>query len=319
MKAIVLKEEGLQLSDYILPIISDDQAEVKIKFAALNHRDVWITKGQYAGIRFPVVLGSDGAGMSNGKKVVINPSINWYSDPIGQPSHYEIVGMPKDGTMRQVGNFNKKLLHTYPEHLEMQEAAAIPLAGLTAYRVAMKRCGVQKGDKVLVTGIGGGVALFAAQFALAAKADVWVSSGDDDKIEKAIALGMQGGENYKNIDWHKNLQQKSGGFDVIIDSAGGDGFSYLMDIANAGARIGIYGGTVGKINNISPQKIFWKQLNIFGSTMGNHQEFTEMLNFISTHKIKPVIDSIYKLEDFQEAFNKMSSGKQFGKILIEMN
>lgn len=146
----------------------------------------------------------------------------------------------------------------------------------------------------MVTGIGGGVALFAAQFALAAKADVWVSSGDDDKIEKAIALGMQGGENYKNIDWHKNLQQKSGGFDVIIDSAGGDGFSYLMDIANAGARIGIYGGTVGKINNISPQKIFWKQLNIFGSTMGNHQEFTEMLNFISTHKIKPVIDSIYK-------------------------
>lgn len=139
MKAIVLKEEGLQLSDYILPIISDDQAEVKIKFAALNHRDVWITKGQYAGIRFPVVLGSDGAGMSNGKKVVINPSINWYSDPIGQPSHYEIVGMPKDGTMRQVGNFNKKLLHTYPEHLEMQEAAAIPLAGLTAYQCSNKK------------------------------------------------------------------------------------------------------------------------------------------------------------------------------------
>ena len=90
-------------------------------------------------------------------------------------------------------------------------------------------------------------------------------------------------------------------------------------MARSGTAQAIYGGTVGKINNISPQKIFWKQLNIFGSTMGNHQEFTEMLNFISTHKIKPVIDSIYKLEDFQEAFNKMASGKQFGKILIEMN
>lgn len=318
MKAVILKEKGLVLEDYELPFLGKEQEKVDLEYASLNHRDVWITKGQYAGIRYPVVLASDGSGYLNGQAVIVNPSINWYQDPIGQPKDYEIIGLPKDGTLRQNGNFNKNLIHPVPGHLTMTEAAALPLAGLTAYRVLFSRCRLNQNDKVLITGIGGGVAIFAAQFAIAAGAEVWVTSGDDEKISKSIAFGVKGGVNYKTENWHKQLNHAAGGFDVIIDGAGGDGFSNLLSIANAGARIGMYGGTTGKVNNISPQIIFWKQLNIMGSTMGNHEEFAQMLNFVSAHKIKPIIHSVFSLEEYQKAFDLMASGKQFGKIVIKL-
>ncbi len=316
MKAIVLRESGLNLEDYILPFIGREQERVDLAFASLNHRDVWITKGQYAGIRYPVVLGSDGSGYVDGKPVLLNPSVNWISDRLGQPKDYEIIGLPKDGTLRQTGVFNKNLIHPLPDHLSMEEASAVPLAGLTAYRVLFSRCHTKSSDKVLINGIGGGVAMFAAQFALAAGAEVWVTSSDDEKIQKAVDFGIRGGVNYKNESWHKQLNQLAGGFDVIIDGAGGEGFANLLSLANAGARIGIYGGTAGKITNLSSQIIFWKQLNILGSTMGNHTEFDEMLKFVTNHKIHPIIETVFRFDEYQKAFDLMASGKQFGKIVI---
>lgn len=318
MKSIVLNETGLSIQDCELPFVGVDQSKVEISCASLNHRDLWITKGQYAGIKYPIILGSDASGYLNDQKVLINPSTNWFNDPIGQPKDYEIIGLPRDGTLRQEGIFNNNLIHSIPEHLTMEEASALPLAGLTAYRVLISRCKVKSGDKVLVTGIGGGVALFAAQFAIALGAEVWVTSGDDSKIQKSLELGVKGGINYKIENWHKQLNLQAGGFDVIIDGAGGQGFSHLLSLANAGANIGIYGGTTGKIEGLSPQILFWKQLNIHGSTMGNHTEFSQMLKLVSDFKIRPVIDSIYHLNDFQKAFDRMDSGKQFGKIIISL-
>jgi NADPH:quinone reductase-like Zn-dependent oxidoreductase len=203
-----------------------------------------------------------------------------------------------------------------PAHLSFEEAAALPLAGLTAYRALFSRAQLQAGEKVLISGIGGGVALFACQFAIAAGAEVYVTSSAQEKIDKAIRMGAKGGANYTEEKWAKPFGKAVGGFDVIIDSAAGDGFGNLVKLCNPGARIVIYGGTRGPWNGVSPQIVFWKQLNIMGSTMGSSEEFQAMIDFVSRHKIIPIIDGIYPIEKAAEAFDRMNQGLQFGKIVL---
>ena len=169
---------------------------------------------------------------------------------------------------------------------------------------------------MLISGVGGGVALFALQFAVAAGAEVYVTSSSDEKISRAIALGAKGSANYTTENWHKTFVKTHGEVDIIIDSAGGNGFAKFLDIAAAGGRIVFYGGGQGLINNLSPQKIFWKQLSILGSTMGSDNEFTAMLKFVETHQIKPIIDSQFSIEQGRQAFDRMANGAQFGKIVI---
>ena len=317
MKSLILEENGLKIKNVPLSNILGTKL-INFSYASINHRDLWITKGQYSGIKFPVVLGSDGAGICEGKEVLLNPSVNWVDDNKAQPKQYEIIGLPNDGSFREAGYFSPDLIHSKPEHLSLAEASALPLAGLTAYRVLISRCQLKKQDKVLVTGIGGGVALFAAQFAMAMGCEVWVSSGDNEKLHKAKQLGISGGVNYKTEEWNKKLLAEAGNFDVVIDSAGGAQFALLASLCNPGARLGIYGGTLGKLQDLSQQVIFWKQLSIFGSTMGNHKEFAEMLDFVTLHKIIPVIDSIYPIEEFKSAFERMEKAIQFGKIVLQI-
>jgi NADPH:quinone reductase-like Zn-dependent oxidoreductase len=137
---------------------------------------------------------------------------------------------------------------------------------------------------VLISGIGGGVALFALQFAVAAGCEVWVTSSSEQKIEKAVALGAKGGALYTADGWAKDFNKKTGGFDVIIDSAAGSGFADLVKLCKAGARICFYGGTRGAISGVSPQIVFYKQISIFGSTMGSDKEFLDMVTFVSDKK-----------------------------------
>lgn len=317
MKSLILEETGLTIKDVPLSDIFGAKL-INFNYASINHRDLWITNGQYSGIKYPVVLGSDGAGSCDGKEVLLNPSVNWVDNYLNQPKQYEIIGLPNDGTFREAGYFNQELIHLKPDHLSLAEASALPLAGLTAYRVLISRCQLKKEDKVLVTGIGGGVALFAAQFALALGCEVWVTSGDDEKLHKAKQLGIKGGVNYRTEDWNKKLLAEAGNFDVVIDSAGGAQFALLAALCNPGARLGIYGGTLGKIQDLSPQVIFWKQLSIFGSTMGNHKEFADMLEFVTLYKIIPVVDSVFPIEEFKSAFERMEKGIQFGKIVLQI-
>ena len=157
---------------------------------------------------------------------------------------------------------------------------------------------------------------------VAAGAEVWVTSGSDEKIEKAIALGAKGGVNYKDPNWTKNLlsaagADRSGYFDVIIDSAGGPSFAKLIDVATIGARICFFGGTTGNITDIVPAKVFFKHLSIFGSTMGSDKDFAAMVAFVNQHQIKPVIDEIFPLEEAETALRRMDAGSQFGKIVLK--
>lgn len=316
MKALVIEKIGspVKLSEVSAPKERKGHSIVKLKASALNHRDVWITKGMYPGIKEGAILGSDGVGELGGKDVIINPGLKWGSNQAVQSDDFEVLGMPMDGTFAEYISIPNEYIYEKPNHLSLEEAAALPLAGVTAYRVLVSRCQVKPTDKVLVTGTGGGVALFAVQFAVALGCDVYVTSGSDEKIEKAVALGAKGGFNYKNPTWYKEVETN---FDVIIDSAGGEGFQHLIKICNPGARIGFYGASLGKYQNLNPQLLFWRQISILGSTMGSDQDFKEMLSLVSDHKIQPVVDRVYSLEEGILAFERMEKGSQFGKIVLK--
>ncbi len=336
MKAAVLQNlhEKLQIQDTLRPTANENEVVVQLKSAALNHRDVWIQQGLYPNIVTPLIMGSDGAGIVAevgtgvdknllSKEVIINPSHDWGENEAFYGAEHNILGMPKNGTFAEFVKVEAKYVHKKPSHLNFEQAAALPLAGLTAFRALFTRCKLSAKDKVLITGIGGGVALFALQFALAAGAEVWVTSGSDEKIAQAVAMGAKGGVNYKNPTWFRDLLIKAKGpkigfFNVIIDSAGGKGFARLIDIAAPGANICFYGGGTGNITDIVPAKVFFKQLNILGTTMGTEKEFAAMVQFVADHKVIPIVDLVLPLSEANQALKHMEEGKQFGKIVLSI-
>ncbi|MCA9996202.1 MAG: zinc-binding dehydrogenase [Anaerolineales bacterium] len=320
MKAVVFTGVGepLAYQEMPAPQPADHHIIVTLKAAALNHRDNWMTKGKYPGLRPNIIVGSDGAGTVGDRAVILNPSLNWGDSERFQAADYQILGMPSHGTLAEQIAVQPQQLVDKPAHLSFEQAAALPLAGLTAYRALFSRCQLQPGERVLISGVGGGVALFACQFAIAAGAEVFVTSSSAAKIEAAIALGAAGGANYREEGWHKKLGKETGGFDVVIDGAGGDGFAQLVALCRPGGRIGIYGGTRGMLSNISPQQLFFRQLSIHGSTMGSDKEFAEMVAFVNQHQLVPVVDAVFPLADVNEAIARMDRGEQFGKIVLRI-
>jgi NADPH:quinone reductase-like Zn-dependent oxidoreductase len=192
----------------------------------------------------------------------------------------------------------------------------VPLAGLTAYRALLSKARLRAKEKVLITGIGGGAALWVLQYAVAYQARVYVTSGSDEKINMAKNLGALGGFNYKNPDWVEQAKKEAAGFDIIIDCAGGPNFNQYIDLAMPGGRIVNFGRTAGMIGEINTRMLYWKQISIFGTTMGTRDEFLSMIDFIESRNLKPVIDKTFPLENINEAFQHMKNKNQFGKILI---
>ena len=330
MKALVLhgKNESFSYEDVADPAPGAGDLVVQIKAAALNHRDLWIQKGLYAGLKFPIVLGSDGFGTVLtvgegvdralvGSAVIINPGLQWGERPEAQDAKFKILGLPDDGTLAERVKVPASAVVAAPKQLTPEQAAALPLAGLTAFRTLFTRSKLCAGERVLVTGIGGGVALFALQFAVAAGAHVWVTSGSDEKIARAVGLGAGGGANYKKSDWVEALKSLvPAGFDVIIDSAGGPGFSKLVDLAAPGGRIAFFGATLGNPPDVDLRRIFWKQVSLLGSTMGSPAEFSDMVAIVEKHNIVPLADKVFPLEDGNAAFAAMDQAEQFGKIVL---
>lgn len=306
-----------------LPMIEDievptDGEKVDLSYAAFNHRDLWITKGMYPGLKPGIIMGADGMGWLGNRRVLISPGLEWGSSEAYQSSSYRVLGVPDHGTFAESIYVKQHQIIEVPSHLSDEEAAALPVAGATAYRALFSKCKLIAGENVLITGIGGGVAMMAGLLAKAAGANVFFTSGDDDKITKAKALGFVAGANYKNENWVNEIQAASGGIDVIIDSAGGDGFASLIKLCNYGARISFYGGTNGKINGLNPQPIFWKQISIYGSTMGSDKDFGEMVNFVGQHQVRPIIHEVLDFDNYHQAFTMMEKGSQFGKIVLKI-
>lgn len=333
MKAVVLRElggpENLRYEDVPDPQAGAGEVVVKLKAAALNHRDVWIRKGLYAGIKVPIILGSDGAGVVSavgtgvdtslvGREVVINPGINWGTDPRVQASDFKILGLPDDGTYAEYVKVPAAYVHAKPANLSFEEAAAIPLAGLTAYRAVVSRAQVKAEETVLVTGIGGGVATFALQIARHLGARVFVNSGSEAKLARAKELGAEGGANYKSEEWTKELLAQMGGKgpDVVIDSAGGESLEKAVEIVQPAGRIVFFGATTGLAKKLDLRRIFWKQLNILGSTMGSPDEFAAMMNLFGEGGLKPAVDQVFPLAEAHASHARMEEAEQFGKIVL---
>lgn len=331
MKATFLTDTNapLIIKEVETPVPGEYQVLVKLAYSSLNHRDVWIQKGQYAGPKAGLILGSDGMGTvvetgANadpawiGKAVIINPSHDWGDNPAAFGDQFKILGNPEPGTFAEYIAVDARYIHEKPGHLTDAEAAALPLAGITTYRALFTRAALKPGEQILITGIGAGTALLALQYAIAAGAKAYVTSGSQDKIEKAKALGAIDGFNYKDENWFQNAKQVTGGFDVVLDSASGKGFGNLIETAKPGGRIVFFGGTDGPIGNIIPNKVYWRNLSILGTTMGTPQEFQDMLAFTAKHQVKPIVDKVYPtLSDAQQAFDYMHEGKQFGKIVLK--
>ena len=336
MKAVVLHElegpESLGYEDVQDPEPGSGEIVVRLRNAALNRRDVFVTQGMYPGAKpdaLPVILGSDGSGEvaakgdgaegpEEGAEVVINPALYWGDNPKIPGKEYRILGLPDDGTYAQFVKVPADHVYPKPSHLSHEEAAALPLGALTAYRALFSRGNLQEGETVLVPGIGGGVATFLVQMAAAAGATVFVTSGSDEKIERAKELGAEGGVNYNSEDWSKELKDMAGGVDLSIDSIGGEVFNALVQLAKPGSRIVIFGSTQGPVPKMMTISMALKNLDVFGTAMGNAQEFGDMLEFYEKHDLHPVINETFPLEEATAAQKHMEEGKGIGKIVLDI-
>lgn len=333
MRAVTLHRTGdpatLRVEDAADPQPSAGEVIVQLRAAALNHRDVFICRGQYAGLRFPVILGSDGVGevvalgagvadVQVGDPVVIYPCLDWGADERVQGPQFRILGMPDDGTFAELVRVPAANIFPRPAGLSDAEAAAIPLAGLTAYRALASRGDLQPEERVLITGIGGGVATLALLIARRLGARVVVTSGSEEKLERARALGAEAGVNYRSGDWVAAVRAATdGGPDLVIDGVGGVTLDQAMDAVRPGGRVVSYGATTGVTPQLTVRRIFWKQLSVVGSTMGSPRDFRGMLDLFEGGAIRPVVDRVYPLAEAGAALARLESGEQFGKIVLD--
>jgi NADPH:quinone reductase-like Zn-dependent oxidoreductase len=334
VRAIVLRELGgpgnLRIEEWPTPVAGPGEVVVRLRAAAINHRDVWIRRGQYAGIRLPAILGSDGTGEVVaagdadchawlGREVVIDPSFGWGPDPRAQASTFHLLGMPTEGTYAEFVKVPAMNIYPTPAHLTIEEAAALPLAAVTAYRALVTRAALQPEEIVVITGIGGGVALAALTIAVSLGARVYVTSGSEQKIATAKQHGAVDGVIHHASGWSRTLLETIGHRpDVIVDGAGGDTFAQALDLVRPGGRVVTYGATRGPVSNLEVRRIFWKQIDVRGSTMGTSEDFKRMLQMWAKG-LRPVIDSVWPLEAAADAHVRLESGDHFGKVVLRMS
>ena len=340
MKASVLQElkenaEGIELFDSLVttevpyPEPGENEVTVKLMASAPNHRDLWIVQGLYAGIQLPIILGSDGAGVVDkvgsgvdaaliGNEVIINPSLGFGDNPRVQGEEFGILGLPENGTQAEYVKVPAENIFAKPDFLSFEQAAALPLAGITGYRALFTQGKLESGQVVVISGIGGGVSSLMLAMAVGRGAKVYVTSGSDEKIAAAVADGAIAGVNYRNEDWVEQLQAltASDGIDLVVDSAGGEGFSSLLDCLKPGGRLTFFGATRGNPPSINLRGMFFKQATIQGTTMGSNADFAGMIDLVNDLKMQPRIDGPISIKDIRQAYNKMHAGEQFGKLVL---
>lgn len=334
MKAIVLRQPGgpdqLRLEERSTPQPGTWEVVVSLKAAALNRRDILVRSRQSMAKMMPLIPGSDGAGViaavgsgvkrvKEGDPVVIYPSLRWGFFESHPSDEFEILGGPTDGTYAQMIRLPAENVFHKPAHLAFEEAAAFPLAGLTAWRALITKAQVKPGERVFIPGAGSGVATFALQIAALAGAKVYVSSHSEEKLRQARDLGAAGTVNYTQPDWPSELEHLSqGGFEVIIDSVGAETFNQDLSLLAPGGRLITFGTTTGSSIETEIRTFYHKQISLMGTTMGSPKEFAELLMAVNTGKIKPIIDRTFPLAEASEAHRRLEAHRQFGKIILEI-
>lgn len=329
MKALLLNEDkSLEIKEVDKPIAGPGEVLINLKASALNHREIWIQKGLYPGMTLPCILGADGTGLvtSTGegvdskwvdKEIIIYPAYEWGSNDLAPTKRFRVLGMPDPGTIAEYITVPVENLVEKPAYLSWSEAAAIPVAGLTAWRALVRHGNIKLGSKVLITGIGGGVAQAGLGLAKAFGADIYVTSSSKDKMENAKSNGAVEGVNYKDEDWHIQLKELSQGIDIVLDSSPSPILDSYFKFMNYGGRIITYGSTGAPKTTINISKFFLRHIQFIGTAMGTPKEFQELLTFMEKHQIKPIVHSEYLFDQAIEAMEALKEGKQVGKITIK--
>lgn len=332
--------DGLAVRDVPAPEPREGEVTVAVKAAAFNHLDLWTLEGalkiEHA---FPHVLGADGAGVVEavgdrvpagihpGDRVLVNPAMSCgtcercRAGEQSECSSFRMLGEHEPGTVAEVVRVPAANVFPIPEHLDFTEAAALGVTFITAYRMLFTRGGLQPGEWVLITGIGGGLALSLFQVARPVAGKVFVTSSSTEKLERAAALGADGGVDYSAEDVGRAIRRLTGkrGVDLVADSAGGSSLDASLRSLRKGGRLVNAGATAGATAEIDVRRIFWNQLSILGSTMGSVADVSNMLRLVAGSKLRPIVDRVVPLAEAPEALRLLESGGQFGKIVLAVD
>ncbi|KAJ7032272.1 hypothetical protein C8F04DRAFT_1221926 [Mycena alexandri] len=298
------------------PILALKPGEVLVKIGAVsfNRRDFWMRRGLYPRIIDGSTFGSDGSGTVIAsadpadpllaRRVFLTPMRGWESDPTGPESEFGILGggsVPPIGTLTEYVVVPRREVIPTPAHVSDEQIAAWPLGGLTAWR-AIALAQISRGDTVLITGIGGGVAILALQICVAMGAVVYVTSGSQQKIDKAVKLGAMGGVRYTEV----------------IDSGGDEIMGKISKYLRAGGRVVCYGMTAGPTISMTMREVMRGQ-QLIGTLMGSRADMVDATNFLAEHKIVPVVAAVlHGFAAAEDGFKMMEKGSQFGKIVLKL-
>jgi len=317
MKAVRIHEEGgpevLRYEDVDDPVPGDGDVLVELRAASLNHIDVWVRQGRPS-VPKPRILGSDGAGVIAGtdQRVVINPALI-------VDGKMTILGEQRDGTHAELIAVPRDFVHPIPGGLSFEQAAAFPMVYETAYRMLVTRGRLQAGDWVLVWGIGGGVGMAALSIAKALGAHVVATSSTEEKLARARQLGADVSLDHERDDVVAAVKELTdGGVDVVIESVGEPTWRRSLEAARRGGRIVVTGATGGGNPPAALPRIWWKELEILGSTMGTPEDFAGVLGLIESGKVVPVVDTVMPLSEIRAAHERLESGAQLGKIVLSI-
>lgn len=344
MKAVQLHGQGgvdqLRYGDTQAPLLTESgEAIVKLNAAALNRRDLMIRRGETkANIRWPVIPGSDGAGIvvavgENVKSLRAGDAVCLYpwwgcgrceacaTDRETLCMEPRLLGEAANGTYAEYVRVPARNCFPMPPHLSFEEAAACPSVFLHAWRLLVSDAGMKPGETLLITGVGGGVAVAALQLATRLGAHVIVTSASDEKLALARSHGAAQGINHRTTEVPaavRSLTNKRG-VDVALDCVGGDGWAKTLASLAKGGRL-VSSGAMGGIHPATDlRRIFWNHLRILGSRTGTRSEFHQVLNFLAVSQIKPIIDRVFFLEDAALAQERLAEGRQFGKIVLRVD
>ena len=318
MKAVRIHEDGgpdvLRYEDAPDPEPGPDDVLVELRAASLNHLDLWVRKG-LPSVPKPRILGADGAGVVAGthERVVINPGIDLGDGRI------TVVGEHSDGTHAELIAVPRAQVYPIPDDLSFEEAAAFPLVFETAYRMLVTKAGLAEDEWILIWGIGGGVATASLAIAKALGAHAVVTSSSDEKLARARELGADATVNHETDDVVATVKDVTGGgAHVVVDDVGEATWAKSLNAARADGRICVCGATTGPNPPAQLHRIWWKQLTIYGSTMGTRADFEAVYHLVASGRVKPVVDEVFPLAEAAAAHERLERGEQLGKIILRI-